>query len=158
MKQRYKTILSHRDWLDLKNQQAPEPLANCYSDVFGGFLEQVEWNYWCTFTTKWELTLPSARRMAEKIYHKWCSVLPQGDLFQVENPAMFWACEPFDLRNGYHIHALMRTGADAKQIYTWAKKKYGRALVLKYEKGKGAHTYCGKYITKRLSDYDYHVH
>jgi hypothetical protein len=155
MEQRYKTYLSHSEWLNLKNEQTPEPLANCYSDVFGGFLDKTEWCYWCTFTTKWELTLPSARRMAEKIYIKFCSRVGQGDLFQCDNPAMFWAAEPFDLRNGFHIHALIRTGAEPKQIYTWAKQKYGRAQVLKYEKGKGAHTYCGKYITKRLSDYDY---
>jgi hypothetical protein len=155
MEQRYKTYLSHSDWLSLKNTETPEPLANTYSDVFGGFLESTEWSYWCTFTTGWELTLPSARRMANKIFTKFCGAMGQGDLFQIENPAMFWAAEPFDCRNGFHIHALMRTGADAKQIYTWSKKKYGRAQVIKYQKGKGAASYCGKYITKRLSDYDY---
>lgn len=153
--QRYKIPIAHEDFARLKKQTTPESLANSYSDVFGGFLEQTEWTYWCTFTTKWELTLPSARRMASKIYTKFCGAIGQGDLFQLENPAMFWAAEPFDLRNGYHIHALIRTGADAKQIYEWCKEKYGRAQVIKFQPNKGATSYCGKYITKRLSDYDY---
>ncbi len=119
---------------------------------WANFLDEYDWTHWCTFTTKWELTIPAARRMADKIGNEFCG--KKLGIFQVEKPLFFWAAEPFDTRNGYHIHALIRTGAEKEDIYQWTNKRYGRSLVLNYEKGKGASGYCAKYITKKLSDYD----
>jgi hypothetical protein len=145
--QRCKIILPHDEWVN-KFTKKPDP-----KNIVAEYLDAVDWSHWCTFTTKWELTLPSARRMALKIKEKFCS--PLSDMFQIDNPAMFWAAEPFDIKNGYHIHALIRTGASKKELREWSKKKYGRSMILDYQKGKGAASYCAKYITKKLSDYDY---
>jgi hypothetical protein len=86
--------------------------------------------------------------------------------------AMFWAAEPFDARDGHHTHALLRVTksfpvsvkllADAYQVAAGNKSKrnkskaqgWHRLDIQTYNKKLGAGHYCGKYITKRLSDYD----
>jgi hypothetical protein len=67
---------------------------------------------------------------------------------------MFWAAEPFDVRDGNHIHALIHTDSSKETLRKWMKERYGRTQVLDYDPTKGAHSYCAKYITKDLSDYD----
>lgn len=66
-----------------------------------GYLEQLEtvdWGYFGTFTTAGMLSLPAARRAMTR-YHKMVNrVMPCG---------MFWAAETFEMKRGYHVHALL---------------------------------------------------
>jgi hypothetical protein len=126
------------------------------SNDYGNWLSGTEWTHFMTGTTRNEMTMNSARRQAEG-YHKWLSM--GGDT------TMFFAAEPFDVREGYHIHALVKLPEllDYKdavlmwQKVTGAKKKseWNRIELKAYDNRKGASYYCGKYITKNLSDYDY---
>jgi hypothetical protein len=88
--------------------------------------------------------------MSEVIFNKFSKT----HIFNQGNQTMFWACEPFDVKDGYHIHALIQTELTPQEIYSWTNKRFGRSLILPYEKEKGAHSYCSKYILKNLSDYD----
>ena len=118
---------------------------------YSKFLDSFEWTHWCTFTTKYELSLKSARRLAESIYDRF------PDQSQPGINQIFWAAEPFDVRAGTHIHALIHTYDSKEKLREWANKRYGRAQILDYNKQLGAHSYCAKYITKYLSDYDIRV-
>jgi hypothetical protein len=120
------------------------------SGEYANFLNTIDWTHWCTFTTRYDLSMKSARRMSEVIFNKFS----KQDIFNQGDQKMFWAAEPFDVKNGYHIHALIQTELSPEDIYKWTNKRFGRTLILPYEKEKGAHSYCSKYILKKLSDYD----
>jgi len=120
------------------------------SGEYANFLNTIDWTHWCTFTTRYDLSMKSARRMSEVIFNKFS----KQDIFNQGDQKMFWAAEPFDVKNGYHIHALIQTQLSPEDIYKWTNKRFGRTLILPYEKEKGAHSYCSKYILKKLSDYD----
>jgi hypothetical protein len=139
---------------------------------YANWLNQNEWTYWATFTTRYELTLPSARRAMER----------QFNLMNKFGPTrMFWAAEPFDAKEGFHTHALLQVKNGIRyediiecwQIASGNRPKIGtaRAAARKarmegekptwnrvdlqvYDPLKGAGAYVSKYITKRGSDYD----
>jgi hypothetical protein len=110
------------------------------------------------------LTLNGARRLADRFHKKINKEAPTE---------MFWACEPFDVKEGQHIHALLKVppGMPYKAIIDTYQKVTGaegwsriqldefrsdwkKEGAEKHEEGKGATFYVSKYITKRLSDYD----
>src|SRR6478752_9601571 len=67
---------------------------------WGSYLDAKDWQLWTTLTTGRELTLPGARRSINKL---------AGYLKQHHYPAeIFWAAEPFDLKEGFHLHSLIR--------------------------------------------------
>lgn len=131
----------------------------------GDWLNTKEWSHWTTLTTPYELTIKGARRLAHKFHKK---------LSDNGSAEMFWACEPFDVKEGQHIHALVKAppGMPFEAIIEtyqsvagsegWARiqldefnPKWKKESSEEHEESKGAAYYVGKYITKRLSDYDY---
>ena len=121
---------------------------------FGEWLSGMNWTHYATFTTSYELTLKSARRAMHRVH---------DFLDKEQNTAMFWAAEPFDLKDGFHTHALLNTQIsydriiEAWQIVSKAKnseKKWHRIDLQEYNPERGAGYYLSKYISKRLSDYD----
>jgi hypothetical protein len=124
-----------------------------FLDAFASMVNQHEWNFWCTFTTKRELTLKGARRFAQNIALDFCEPTP---LFN--ETRLLWAAEPFDCKEGYHIHALIyvpKTWKGLKQIETSKRQRYGISHYEAYDKRLGANHYIGKYISKELSDWDF---
>ena len=137
------------------------------TNPYGEWLGQYEWDYFCTFTTRYPLTLKSARRLMYRFFDMRASADKNSPRL-IER--MFWAAEPFDTREGYHTHGLMRIRNDLAvtvpfkmitEMYQVAagnadleKSKWHRIQLRKYNKKLGATYYCGKYITKELSDYD----
>jgi hypothetical protein len=144
-----------------------------YQSKYVDWLSEMEWSYWCTFTTRYELTLKSARRLMERFH----AINKRSDL----NVRMFWVAEKFELKDGYHTHALLyveqlhtdmisekgcfevlrynyqrATGAkfsaivDGKVTYT----DYNRCQFSKFDKRKrrGAGGYCLKYVLKEQSN------
>lgn len=117
------------------------------------FIDTQEWDYYATLTTSYEQTMPSARRLAHRMHDR---------ANRSSETTMFFACEPYDVKDGYHIHALIKTEMDFKSLIecyqvTSAGKKIGkhqRIDLQKYQKGMGGAMYCAKYITKKLSDWD----
>lgn len=138
-----------------------------YSQELPKWLDTFDWDFFCTFTTKYTLTVKSGRRLMGRLHDRW----------QTENRTqsrLFWAAEPFDCKEGYHLHALF--GYDNPKGEDWSKQKtdgvsldfallrYGWGAVSgkgnasylsRYQKGKGANHYLAKYITKELADWDF---
>jgi len=137
-------------------QTKSDPLKQAW----GSWLDGREWQLWTTLTTGRELTLPGSRRAINKL---------AGYLKQHHYPAeIFWAAEPFDLKEGYHLHSLVRftdltVMDDNKQAYGnlingWRQitgDKSARIYSERYQPDKGANYYLAKYMQKNRSDYDY---
>lgn len=169
--EKVKTFLSHRAMMRLKQER--EQTIPKYRDAnvknLVEYLDTIDWNFFITGTTGYELTLKSARRLAER-YH---SNLPPKSLF-------FWVGESFELKDGYHIHGLIKIPdvpagkvspilfnrmVDKWQIATGNKvvendhgalkwEIWNRIDLQPYMKHVGAHGYCAKYINKSKGDYD----
>jgi len=132
------------------------------------------WTFFCTGTTRYQLTQKSARRLAERFYK---AVMNQG-----ESVNMFWASEPFDVKEGHHIHFLMyiksfvpdnalfdtlvnlwqwTTGNKTLFIYAgtnrieWQKHTWNAINLRSYDNKRGAAGYTAKYMNKTRADYDY---
>jgi len=127
------------------------------------FLHEKKFDLFATFTTSRPIALPSARRLAEKFAKRFHA--PKEMEF-------FWCAEPFDTREGFHFHGLIKNGWHYNQedyFRYWTKGepytnlegkdcvrgKYGRSDFFKINRSKNAEFYCTKYITKSLSDYDF---
>lgn len=117
-------------------------------DAIAGFLDTIDFRYFCTFTTSKPISLNSTRRIAENV----AKFVDAG-----RTSTMFWAAEPFDVREGYHFHALLRTPVHSLEIFNWYFPRYGRCQIIdnyQTERGQAASYYIAKYINKKLSDYD----
>lgn len=134
-----------------------------YAKNLSDYLQKQRWDYFVTFTTRYELTLPSARRLMERFMDR----TGQKSFTQQK---LFWAAERFECKYGYHVHGLLETKLDyqdiiqAYQIVTgknsfeckWEDKNNWQAITLrKYNPSKAAAKYCAKYILKRYADYDF---
>ena len=116
-------------------------------DGFAGFLDVMDFDYFCTFTTRRPINLWSARQIGERV-----------SKFIGKDSDIFWAAEPFDVREGFHIHALMNTPMHPIEIFNWYFPRYGRCQVINNQdpmKKQAASYYLTKYVTKELSDYDF---
>ncbi|MFM7851642.1 MAG: hypothetical protein ACKO96_06905, partial [Flammeovirgaceae bacterium] len=130
----------------------------------GDWLHSKEWSHWATLTTPYELTMKGARRLADRFHHR---------LSREGKTSMFWSAEPFDVKEGFHIHALLKAPEgipyevvvqcyqDVAGSKGWSRiqldefdRGWKKEGAQEYEPSKGATYYVGKYITKRLSDYD----
>lgn len=127
-----------------------------YSDELSKFVASQPWDYFVTFTTKYELTLPSCRRLMERFHNR----IGQESLTKNR---LFWVAEHFEAKDGYHAHGLLATEVPFDslrkiyQIVSGARKKKEtfRIHLAKYDPALGAAKYCSKYILKRCSDYDF---
>jgi len=109
------------------------------------WLNQHEWDYFCTFTAKYHLTLASARRAMDIALDRVC---------RGEKAMAFWCAEEFNQRSGYHLHALIRSDYRAKEIWQWWFDRYGRARILLFDPKLGGSHYVAKYVCKKVVDYD----
>lgn len=133
---------------------------------YANWLESMEWDFYCTFTTDYELTLKSARRLMGRLHKK------LNDNFSRSN--FFWVAEPFDLKEGFHTHGLLKfhdrsyrntTVTDGRSLdfellrKSWIKvnpKSRGCfASLERFQPARGATSYVGKYLNKHRSDYDF---
>jgi len=129
-------------------------------DAYGNWLNTFDWDYYCTFTTRYQLSLKSARRYMPKLQ----CLLSHG---QEIPPIIFWVAEPFDAKYGCHLHALVlienkssKTKTSIKnawQVVSKGKgaKEYNNTTIKKYDPTKGGHFYVSKYLHKNSSDYDF---
>jgi len=134
-----------------------------YIDWLGG----LEWDFFMTGTTRYDLSLKSARRLAER-YFKF--IKQPGDL-------MFWVAEKFEVKDGHHIHTLLRHTAEDQAEYVrlinlwqcatgnkalnidgqginWDKTKWNRVDLQRYDPKRGAAGYVSKYVFKANADFD----
>ena len=68
--------------------------------AYGNWLNTLTWDYYCTFTTRYQMTVKSARRTMIKLH---------SHLNERYNCSakVFWVAEPFDTKCGCHLHALI---------------------------------------------------
>ncbi len=117
-------------------------------EALGNFLDVIDFTHFCTFTTRKPISLNSTRRIAEKV----AKFVNAGD-----RSTMFWAAEKFDVREGFHFHALLQSDFSPIEIFNWYFPRYGRCQIIDnaaQERRQSASYYCAKYVTKSVSDYD----
>jgi hypothetical protein len=118
------------------------------TEALAGFLSSIDFSHFCTFTTRKPVSMAATRRIAENVA-QWCGA---GDY-----TTMFWAAEKFDVREGYHFHALLKSPLHPIEIFNWYYPRYGRCQIIHNNDPDRRHSasyYCSKYITKALADYD----
>lgn len=121
---------------------------NTQIETLGNFLAVVNFTHFCTFTSRRPISLNATRRIAENV----AKYVDAGN-----TGSMFWAAEKFDVREGYHFHALLATPINAMDIFGWYFPRYGRCQIIDNtdpERQQQASYYCSKYVTKALADYD----
>ena len=140
-----------------------EQRANAWADWLQS--DQFAWNRFGTFTTGYELTLKSSRRLMDRYHDRLNNHVFDG------NVKLFWVAERFEAKDGYHCHGLLqydpgqakREGWDEMevmtesfQIVTGANKKGKRYRVAlnRYNKNRAGGRYCAKYLLKRYADFD----
>ena len=138
-----------------KIKDLPELAKSELSEWLGKFT----WSFWSTFTTRRELTPNSARRAMALL----------GDILKEQgyDYRIFWAAEPYDTKEGQHLHALVHfEGIEQltdNSTYFEALRKawhtaigdiHARQYHAKYNSELGAKYYVAKYISKKLCDYD----
>lgn len=128
---------------------------NRQTEALAGYLDTIDFDYFCTFTTRKPVSIPATRRIAERV---------AGTVYAGDSTSMFWAAEKFDVREGFHFHALLKVH-DLKyitptSIWAWYYPRFGRCQVINntdVERRQAASVYCAKYITKELADYDIYL-
>jgi hypothetical protein len=153
-----------------KIQNDPQKVKKCYVS----YLETLPWTYFITGSTRYELTLKSTRRLAERWF----------EAIKTNGSILFWVAEKFECKDGYHMHGLLyipnpykedtgnvflfqrlvdhwqlATGNKALSIdksnrVEWDKEKWNALNLKRYDKKRGAGGYCAKYVFKRDADYD----
>lgn len=153
-------------------------IKNQSIDAYAEWINSIDWNFFCTFTTGYPLTLKSARRLMERTHKSYSKYLGESTLF--------WVAEPYELKDGYHTHALLkvpeiatnskgllsprdhRNLIDLYQQMTGNKavkndagkiqwETWNRVELRKFDKRKNAGAYATKYIMKSErgnGDYD----
>lgn len=151
----------------MRNKPLSVSKGNKVWDAYANYLDNIDWDFFGTFTTGYEMSLNSARRSMERF----------ADRNKKENGGalIFWVAEPYEVKDGYHTHALIKMNdrflfpdGDNKLCFevlkeTWQivskghGNKYNRVHLERYQKGKGANYYVGKYVLKKRCDYDFSI-
>ena len=138
-------------------------LKNAYVE----YLDTIPWTFFFTGTTRYDLTLKSARRLADRWY----------DAIKVTGESLFfWVAEPHELKDGHHLHGLLKyppvrfgferlydtwqwaTGntvvPNKESKLKWNKATHNYVHLKDFDPKLNASGYCAKYILKQHSDYD----
>lgn len=133
----------------------------------------MDWTFFATFTTPYEMTLKSARRLAGRVHSTW-GRMSDGQC------RILWVAERNELRDGHHLHALVwmpenfrhpHLHAALCEAYSVAAvggqaisneggkvtyKRRARIDLQRYDKRRNASGYLAKYMTKGrdLLDWD----
>ena len=136
---------------------------NAIQTAYANWLNSQGWTHFVTLTTPYTLTLNSARRLIDRFHTK----LKEQNF----EPITFYVCERFEVKDGYHLHALMKLNKSKleKHEYTFITELYqmcagtskvtkidgnlkyinwSRIDLQKYSKTKNGGGYVTKYIMK----------
>jgi len=137
-------------------------------DALAGFLDKISFDYFCTFTTRKPVSMFATRRIADQV----CERVDAGI-----KSSVFWAAEEFDVRDGFHFHALMKFDSASNilvangtttryepfnkmDLFDWYYRKYGRCQIIdnrEPDRQFAASHYVAKYVTKKITDYDFRI-
>lgn len=159
---------SYKYWLNSSTlpdfEKKPKPRKQIIQTEYANWLEDQDWDFYCTFTTNYELTLKSARRIMVKLH----DTLNKNH----SSTRLFWVAEPFDCKEGFHTHGLLyfhdrdyqNTSITGNSLdfellrRSWLrcnpKSAKSYCKLERFQKSKGATSYVGKYMNKYRSDYD----
>lgn len=113
------------------------------SHVFGEWLDTYEWDYFATFT----FAMPRKSSGIDPVKRWWGRMAANSPSVSAR---AFIADEYHRDGERFHVHALLQSDPTAYQDYLWGswRKHWGRERILKFDKGRGAAFYCGKYLIK----------
>jgi hypothetical protein len=128
-------------------------------EAYISYLNSIPWDFFITGSTRYDLTLKSARRLVNRWYDQ---------IRLLNQTCLFWVAEPFELKDGHHIHGLLKMPDCSKQYFdlminTWQwatgnkdflKEKWNALHMVNYKPRLGASGYCSKYLLKDHNDYD----
>ena len=101
---------------------------NTLINAYGNWLNNQEWDYYCTFTTRYTMSKEAARKSIERL----------SDFLTKQygsKPIIFWVAEPFDTKYGYHLHALLKMqGKPTSNLAYYIKKAWQIVSKGKYGK------------------------
>ena len=132
--------------LPLPKQKEERIVKPAIPAAYATWLNSLPWGFYCTFTTRYQMSIHSARRSMDRLQ----SLL---ECQYLEKPTIFWAAEPFDTKYGCHLHALIEIKSktkktiihikDAWQIVSKGKglKEYNNTTIKPYNRFKGGHFY-----------------
>jgi len=125
--------------------------------AFGEWLSTPEWDWFTTHTFKAKYVSP---RQADRAWYSWLNRLRVSAKAKSLTPSLYGASAPFyfrvveyQARGTLHFHALIGGVGDIRRLLfkdMWELNGFAR--VEKYEAGKGANFYVGKYLTKADGD------
>ena len=137
------------------------PLSQRLVNEYGSYVGQTNWTFYCTLSTKYPLTLNSARRSIIRL-HEFIKIIQK-----IENE-IFWIAEPFDSKYGFHIHCLVKFKCidphkrKKELIKAWQTvtkgsygKKYNWTSIVSYDANLGAKYYVVKGIGKNDVEYGF---
>lgn len=128
----------------------PEGLMRRSRKAFGDWLSGFEWDWYTTHTFRSEYVSP---READRHWYSWLNSLRlSAQIAHLPAPFYFRVVEYQD-RGTLHYHSLIGNCGDIRRLTFkdyWELFGFGR--VEKYEAGKGANYYVGKYLTKADGD------
>lgn len=150
------------------------PKIPSFRDAVVDWIGGQDWTFFATLTTPYQMSLRSARRLAERTHRSW-------DRMANGHCTMLWVAEKNELRDGHHLHALVRVPdefhaphlhkamCEAYQVQaggtvdtidrtTGAVKftKWSRIDLQRFDRRRNAAGYLAKYMTKgnELLDWD----
>lgn len=119
------------------------------ADELGEWLDNMEWDYWATWTFRKKRSARSVRRALE------------GHIKRIGASRAFWAVESGKVNGRLHAHGLLYFSGlippKAQAIWEdwWTKDgARGRAEIDRYDSDSGAAHYVTEYVTKEIADYD----
>lgn len=146
-----------------------------HTETMANWLEEMSWDYFFTFTTRYEMSLKQSRTLMERTWKSWRVRVPNVQ-------RTFWVSEEHK-KGGYHIHGLLsisRPDMDDEFLKQYSTRNEWLGLVDAYQKaagfgtnaeahegwhrnkietfkGESAIKYTTKYLTKACSDWDFFV-
>ena len=121
--------------------------------AFGEWLSLPEWDWYTTHTFKAEYVSP---KQSDRAWYSWFNSLRVAAVAKGLTPSVYGGQSPFYFRvaeyqdrGTLHYHALIGNVGDIRRLLFkdfWELNGFAR--VVKYETGKGANFYVGKYLTK----------
>ena len=98
--------------------------------AYSQWLSSFEWTWFATFTTPYELTMKSARRLIERTVDQWRKIDPTC--------RVFWVAEKFELKDGFHLHALVyaKNGTELFSQFVQTYQAMARGKVVGNSDGK----------------------
>ena len=137
-----------KDTLSINYTEPQKVKSKCLRDTWSEWLNRYDWEWWCTFTFRDNVTAKTANR-------KWYKWLRMAENELADSPGYFRVTEMQTGRQVLHFHALMLNVKRLRRLTYMDHWDHlaGFARIYPYQKDKGANHYLTKYISKSLSDY-----